>query len=110
MIQDKSNLLDSGFTRQQTEYALKKARIGYDLSNKENNVEGKKYYAWIIYKLERELGIRVVPWGELAALALDFFGKNPKLFKNEVRGEEVLNVMIEKGYMPDKPIKTKKIK
>jgi hypothetical protein len=40
-LKDKNNILDSGFTRNQTYYALKKAQIGYHLSNKENNLEGK---------------------------------------------------------------------
>jgi hypothetical protein len=51
MAQDKKKILDSGFTREQIYYALKKARMGYDLSNKQNNVEGKKYYACLICKL-----------------------------------------------------------
>jgi hypothetical protein len=42
-------------------------------------------------------------------LGLEFYSKNAELFGDEVEGEEVLKVMIEKGYMPDKPIKTKKI-
>ena len=61
MAQERNDILDSGFTRHQTEIALKKARIAYDISKKKNNLEGKKYYAWIIYKLERELGMRVPP-------------------------------------------------
>jgi hypothetical protein len=110
MVKDKNNILDSGFTRQQTEIALKKAQIGYDLSNKENNVEGKKHYAWIIYKLQRELRIRATPFREVKMLALQFFTKNPELFKqDEIKGEKVLKVMMESGYMPDKPIKMKKM-
>lgn len=38
MTQDKSNIIGSGFIIQQTEIALRKARIGYDLSNKKNNL------------------------------------------------------------------------
>jgi hypothetical protein len=106
MVQDKNNILDSGFTRHQTESALKKAQIGYELSNEENNIEGKKYYAWIIYKLQHELRIRVTPFREVKMLALQFFTKNPELFKqDEVEGEKVLKVMLERAYMPDKPSK-----
>ena len=111
MAEDKKDIRDSGFTKHQTEYALKKAKMGYHLSYKENNVEGKKYYAWIIYKLQRELGILAIPLRELKMLALEFYRKNRELFNNEViEGEKVLKVMMERGYMPDRPIKTKKIK
>jgi hypothetical protein len=104
-LKDKNKVLDSGFTRDQTYYALKKARIGYDVSNRENNIEGKKYYAWLIYKRERELGMRAIPLRELKMLALDFYSKNVELFGDEIRGEKVLKVMMERVYMPDKPVK-----
>jgi hypothetical protein len=111
MAEDKKDVFDSGFTRQQGYYALKKAKFGYHLSYKENNPQGKKYYAWILYKLHRELGIPLVPLPELRMLVIDFLLKNRGLFK-EGGGvkNEVLKVMIESGYMPDKPIRTKKIK
>jgi hypothetical protein len=35
----------------QTEIALKKARMAYDISNKKNRPAGKNYYACLIYKL-----------------------------------------------------------
>ena len=41
MLPDKNKILDSGFTKEQTYYALKKAQIGYHM------------HAWIICKLER---------------------------------------------------------
>jgi hypothetical protein len=97
-LKDKNNILDSGFTRNQTYYALKKAQIGYHLSNKENNLEGKEYYAWMIHKLERELGMHAIPFREVKMLALEFYGKNPELFKqDEVECEKVLKVMMKRG-------------
>ena len=110
MAQDQNDILDSELTRHQTEIALKKAWNGYELSNKENNLQGKKYYAWKIYKLQRELGVLATPFKELKMLALEFYRKNRELFNNEViEGEKVLKVMLETGYMPDKPIRTKKV-
>jgi hypothetical protein len=53
--------------------------------------------------------IRATPLREMMLLGLEFYSKNAELFGDEVEGEEVLKAMIEKGYMPDKPIKTKKI-
>jgi hypothetical protein len=79
--------------------------MGYRLSNKENNPEGKKYYAWIIYKLQRELEISTIPFREVNLLSLDFYVNNPELFKQqELEGEKVLKVMMERGYTVDKSI------
>jgi hypothetical protein len=113
MAEDKKDIRDSGFTKHQTEYALKKAKMGYHLSYKENNPQGKKYYAWILYKLHRELGLPLVPLPEVRMLVMQFLLKNPGLFKQQDGGgikREVLKVMMERGYMPDQPIKTKKVK
>ena len=88
--------------------------MGYHLSYKENNPQGKKYYAWILYKLHRELGIPLVHLPEEKMLVIQFLLKNPGLFKQQGNGgikhAEVLKFMIESGYMADKPIRTKKIK
>jgi hypothetical protein len=111
MAEDKKVILDLRFTRQQGYCALKKAKIGYHLSYKENNRQGKKYYAWILYKLHRELGIPLVPLPEEKMLVLEFLLKNRGLFKQQdssgIKHAEVLKFMMETGYMPDKPIKTK---
>ena len=49
------------------------------------------------------------PSKEVKMLALEYYNKNPELFKqNEVKGEELLKAMMERVYMPDKPIKTEK--
>src|ERR671932_562802 len=112
MAEDKKDVFDSGFTREQGYYALKKAKLGYHLSYKENNPQAKKYYAWIIYKLHRELGIPLVPLPELSAVVTQFLLENPGLFKQQgnhgIKVPEVLKFIMESGYMPDKPIKTKK--
>jgi hypothetical protein len=114
MAEDNKDVVDSGFTRQQGYYALKKAKMGYHISYKENNPQGKKYYAWILYKLHRELGIPLVPLPEEKMLVLEFLLKNRGLFKQQgslgIKHAEVLKFMMESGYMPDKPIRIKKIK
>ena len=105
MAEDNKDVVDSRFTRQQGYYALKKAKMGYYLSYEENNPQGKKYYAWILYKLHCE--------PELNAVVTQFLLRNPGLFKqgnDGIKVPEVLKFMMESGYMPDKPIKTKKIK
>jgi hypothetical protein len=72
------------------------------LAYKENNPEGKKYYAWLFYKLHRELGIPLLPLPE-----------DGRLFKqgsDAIKHAEVLKSMMKSGYTPDKPIKSKKVK
>jgi hypothetical protein len=113
MAEDKKVVLDPRFTRQQGYCALKKAKMGYHLSYKENNPQGKKYYAWILYKLHCELGIPLVPLPELNAVVTQFLLRNPGLFKqgnDGIKVPEVLKFMMESGYTPDKPIKTKTVK
>jgi hypothetical protein len=51
--------------------------MGYRLSYKENNIQGKKYYAWIIYKSYRELGLPLLPLPEMRMLVTQFLLKNP---------------------------------
>ncbi len=79
-----------------------------------NHPQGKKYYAWILYKLRRELRIPLVPLPEEKMLVLEFLLKNRGLFKQQgsdgIKVPEVLKFMMESGYMPDRPIRTKKIK
>jgi hypothetical protein len=43
--------------------------------------ERKKHYACIMHKLERELGMRATPLGEVKMLALEYYRKHPELFK-----------------------------
>ena len=68
----------------------------------------------MLYKLHRELGIPLVPLPEEKMLVIQFLLKNPGLFKQQSSGgikhAEVLKYMMESGNMPDKPIKTKKVK
>ena len=83
----------------------------YYLSYKENNIQGKKYYTWILYKLHHELGIPLVPLSEEKMLVIQFLLKNPGLFKQYgggIKHAEVVKLMMGSGYMPDKPIRTKK--
>ena len=87
--------------------------MGYRLSYEENNPKGKKHCAWILYKLYRELEIPLLPLPELRMLVIALL-KNRGLFKQQgsggIKHAEVLKFMMESGYMPDKPIRTKKVK
>jgi hypothetical protein len=51
--------LDSGYFENQTWGALRKAWIGYSIANNKFELDKRIYYARIIRKLQRELGIEV---------------------------------------------------
>jgi hypothetical protein len=86
-------ILDSGFTRYQNEIALKKARIGYQLSNKQNNSKE-----------------RSITHGDIQ-IAWTFMRINHEQFKQDIlEHEQVLKTMIEKGYTCVKPYGTEEDK
>jgi hypothetical protein len=63
--------------------------------------------------MHRELGIPLVPLPEEEMLVIQFLLKHPGLFKqgnDGIKHAEVLKFMMESGYTPDKPIRTKKVK
>jgi hypothetical protein len=62
-----------------------------------------KYYALVIQKLERELGIKVTSFPELDLLALEFFRDNPEYMDKELTGEEIFKILMER----DKDLLTK---
>jgi hypothetical protein len=88
----------SVFSVAQIDYALKKAWVAYSISDKNNDLERKQYYAAVIQKLERELGKTVTPFRELKMLALKYYNDNAGLFKDGVTGNEVLKKMVQNGY------------
>jgi hypothetical protein len=61
------------------------------------------YYAFVIQKLERELGIKVSSFPELNLLALQFFRYNPEYMDRELTGEEIFKILMER----DKDLLTK---
>ena len=81
MVQDPNDILDSGLTRGQTEIELKKARREYELSRRKNWPTNMKYYAALIYKFERELGMNTRPMREVKTLALEYYRKHRERFK-----------------------------
>ena len=80
--EDENDILDSGLTRHQTEIALKKARMAYEISKKKNMPVNKNYYALLIYKLEYELRLHTIPLRELKILALEYYRKHVELLRN----------------------------
>jgi hypothetical protein len=71
----------SGFSEAQTTNELRKVWIGYSISDKNNGIERKQYYAAVIQKLERDLGKTVTPFRELKMFALKYYSDNAELSK-----------------------------
>ena len=100
---DNLNMLDSFHFENQTWGALHKAWKGYVIAKNKDELSRMKYYALVIQKLERELGIKVSSFPELDLLALEFFRDNPEYMDKELTGEEIFLILMER----DKDLLTK---
>jgi hypothetical protein len=68
----RGKLLDSGFYEDQTWGALAKAWLAYTISCKNEDWDRRCYYAAVIQKLEKELGLALYPFEEIKYLATDY--------------------------------------
>ena len=100
---DNLHMLDSFHFENQTWGALHKAWKGYVIAKNKDELSRMKYYALVIQKLERELGIKVSSFPELGLLALEFFRDNPEYMDKELTGEEIFKILMER----DKDLLTK---
>jgi hypothetical protein len=89
-------MLDSFNFENQTWGALHKAWKGYVIAKNKDEPDRMKYYAIVIQKLERELGIKVSSFPELDLLALQFFRDNPEYTDQELTGEEIFKLLMER--------------
>ena len=100
---DNLHMLDSFHFENQTWGALHKAWKGYVIAKNKDELSRMKYYAIVIQKLERELGIKVSSFPELNLMALQFFQDNPEQMPDEMTADEILNMLLER----DKDLLTK---
>jgi hypothetical protein len=96
-------MLDSFHFENQTWGALYKAWKGYVIAKNKDELSRMKYYAIVIQKLERELGIKVSSFPELGLLALQFFQNSPEYMDKELTSEEIFRMLMER----DKDLLTK---
>ena len=96
-------MLDSFNFENQSWGALHKAWKGYVIAKNKDELNRMKYYAIVIQKLERELGIKVSSFPELNLLALEFFRENPEQLPDEMTADEIFNMLLER----DKDLLTK---
>jgi hypothetical protein len=94
---EKLEYLPSGFSVDQTWGGLIKAWVALTISDKEGDIERKKYYAAVIQKLQNELGLTITSFPELQLMVLDFFERNQDAdsMSDYMTGEELLKIMLE---------------
>jgi hypothetical protein len=90
------HMLDSFHFENQTWGALHKAWKGYVIAKNKHELSRMKYYAIVIQKLERELGIKVSSFPELSLMALQFVQDNPEYMDRELTGEEIFKILMER--------------
>jgi hypothetical protein len=93
---DNLRMLDSFHFENQTWGALHKAWKGYVIAKNKDEPNRMKYYAIVIQKLERELGIKVSSFPELDLMALQFFIEDSKYMDQELTGEEIFKILMER--------------
>jgi hypothetical protein len=80
----KARMLRSGYTDGQTYDALEKAWIGYQASKREGIMKRMVYYAAVIQKLQKELGLPISNFPNLAMSAIGEKGSNARHLFNEL--------------------------
>jgi hypothetical protein len=80
-------------------------KLGKDMlfAKNKDEISRMKYYAIVIQKLERELGIKISSFPEVGLLALQFFQDNPEYMDKELTSEEIFRMLMER----DKDLLTK---
>jgi hypothetical protein len=93
---NKSQLLDSLYFENQTWGALHKAWKGYIIGKNKYEVDRMGYYAAVIQKLQRELGLQISIFPELNLVPLDSFDGNTEFMPEEISEEEAFDLMVER--------------
>jgi hypothetical protein len=90
----RGELLDSGFYEGQTYGALNRAWFAYTISCKHEDWKRREYYAAVIRKLEKELGLALYPFEEIKNLAADFLDEHqdePSIHDMSI--DEIVDIM-----------------
>ena len=97
----------SGYTRNQGWIALYKAWIGFVAKKREGDIEGMRYYAMGVQRIEKDLGISIYPFHDLKLAAVEYANdpdnqsyieeKAEELNKDpdELSTQEILDIMLE---------------
>jgi hypothetical protein len=93
---NKSQLLDSLYFENQTWGALHKAWKGFIIGKNKDEVDRMAYYAGVIQKLQRELGLQISIFPELKLVPLDSFDGNAEFMPEEISEEEAFDLMVER--------------
>lgn len=90
---NKLRLLDSFNYESQTWGALHKAWLGYIISKNKFELDRMEYYASVIQKLQKELGLQISSFPDLNLPSLDSFETNAESGSEEISEEELFELM-----------------
>jgi len=93
---NKSRLLDSLYFENQTWGALHKAWKGYIIGKSKFELDRMEYYASVIRKLQKELGLEISSFPDLNPASLDSFEENPENMPQEISEEEAFELMVKR--------------
>jgi hypothetical protein len=102
---NKSRLLDSLYFENQTWGALHKAWKGYIIGKSKFELDRMEYYASVIRKLQKELGLEISSFPDLNLVSLDSFEENPESMSEELSEEELFELMVKRDKEDLKALK-----
>lgn len=90
---NKLRLLDSFNYESQTWGALHKAWLGYIIGKNKFELDRMEYYANVIQKLQKELGLQISSFPDLNLPSLDSFEANAESGSEEISEEGLFELM-----------------
>jgi hypothetical protein len=94
---NKLRLLDSFNYESQTWGALHKAWVGYIIGKNKFELDKMEYYASVIQKLQKELGLQISSFPDLNLPSLDSSEENAELMSEEISEEELSELMAKRS-------------
>ena len=93
---NRSRILDSFYFENQTWGALHKAWKGYVIAKNKDEFDWIEYYASVIQKLQKELGLRISSFPDLGLMAQEDIDDDSECETNteEMTGEEILQLLM----------------
>ena len=95
---NRSRILDSFYFENQTWGALHKAWKGYVIAKNKDEFDRMEYYASVIQKLQKELGLRISSFPDLGLMAQEDIDDDSECETNseEMTGEEILQLLMKR--------------
>jgi hypothetical protein len=102
---NKLRLLDSFNFESQTWGALHKAWLGYIIGKNKFELDKMEYYASVIQKLQKELGLQISSFPDLDLPSLDSSEANAESGSEDISEEELNELMVKRDQEDLKELK-----